>query len=245
MNDTSPKYFAQIPIDVMSSKELNSTDKCIYGVIYTMLNVTHKCFMSNARIGSDIGMQPKTVSKSITKLARLGFVNVELTYKDGTKEVDKRYISLNLGGMPQLEHRVYSKQGIGMPQLEQDNRLLNKSVDRRERRKQTEITLQDVISNVQKSNLPMLNGKNIEDLQVWSQDLPLDVINYAVDMAADINATSFNYVKATLNDWFQKNIKSVDQAREYVLKNKQKNGYQNNNQKSNNKRGEIDEELGY
>lgn len=248
-NETMPNFFTQIPSYVMSSKELNSTDKCVYGVIYTMLNTTRKCFMSNERIGNDIGLSKKTVSKTITKLVRAGLLNVRLTYKNGTKEVDKRYITLrNMPmpqlehtPMPQLEHSPHSNRGIPLPQSGQDNKSLNKLINSSSSSTQNEITLQNVISNIQRSNIGMLNGKNISDLQVWTKDMPTDVINYAVDIAADNNATSFKYIDSILSAWYQKNIKSIEEAKAYGTRNKQKSKQQNNQSL----RGVESEEYGW
>ena len=237
MNETMPNFFTQIPSYVMSSKELNSTDKCVYGVIYTMLNVTHKCFMSNARIANEISSTPKSVSRSITKLSRLGLLKVELTYKKDSKQVDKRFITLGNTPIPKNEHRVYPNKSIGIPKNEQDNRLLNKSVDGGG--EELENSLQVVINNFQK-NIGLLNGKNINDLQVWTKDLPVDVINYAVDIAADNNAQTYSYVNSILKRWFQQNVKTLDQAKANNVKNKRQIP-----NKSNNKRGVESEEYGW
>ena len=237
MNETMPNFFTQIPSYVMSSKELNSTDKCVYGVIYTMLNVTHKCFMSNERIGNEIGLSKKTISKTLTKLSRAGLLNIKLTYKNGTKEVDKRYITLGNIPVPQLGHNPYDDKGFPLPQSGQYNRLLNKSVYGGG--EELENSLQTVINNFQK-NIGLLNGKNINDLQVWTKDLPVDVINYAVEISADNNAQTYSYVNSILKRWFQQNIKTLDQAKANNVKNKRSYSTRNTNH---NKRGVEDEDL--
>lgn len=239
MNEIFPDFFTQIPSSIMKSKELNSTDKCIYGVIYTMLNTTRKCFMSNARIANEISSTPKSVSRSITKLSRLGLLKVELTYKKDSKQVDKRFITLGNTPIPKNEHRVCPNKSIGIPKNEQDNRLLNKSVNGGG--EELENSLQVVINNFQK-NIGLLNGKNINDLQVWTKDLPVDVINYAVDIAADNNAQTYSYVNSILKRWFQQNIKTLDQAKANSVKNKRSYSNRNTNH---NKRGVEDEDLGF
>ncbi|POH18617.1 DnaD domain protein [Fructilactobacillus sanfranciscensis] len=102
-----------------------------------------------------------------------------------------------------------------------------------------ENSLQVVINNFQK-NIGLLNGKNINDLQVWTKDLPVDVINYAVDIAADNNAQTYSYVNSILKRWFQQNIKTLDQAKANSVKNKRQTP-----NKSNNKRGVESEEYGW
>lgn len=102
-----------------------------------------------------------------------------------------------------------------------------------------ENSLQVVINNFQK-NIGLLNGKNINDLQVWTKDLPVDVINYAVDIAADNNAQTYSYVNSILKRWFQQNVKTLDQAKANNVKNKRQIP-----NKSNNKRGVESEEYGW
>ena len=104
-----------------------------------------------------------------------------------------------------------------------------------------ENSLQVVINNFQK-NIGLLNGKNINDLQVWNQDFPIDVINYAVDIAADNNAQTYSYVNSILKRWFQQNIKTLDQAKANSVKNKRSYSNRNTNH---NKRGVEDEDLGF
>lgn len=104
-----------------------------------------------------------------------------------------------------------------------------------------ENSLQKVIQNFQK-NIGLLNGKNINDLQVWAKDLPADVINYAVDIAADNNAQTYSYVNSILKRWFQQNIKTLDQAKANSVKNKRSYSNRNTNH---NKRGVEDEDLGF
>ncbi|USS86467.1 conserved phage C-terminal domain-containing protein [Fructilactobacillus cliffordii] len=136
-NDKTPGFFTQIPDYALKNPNLNSTDKIVYGEIYTMLNTMRVCFASNAHIADDIGVQPKTVSKSITKLAKLGFVTVKLVYKEGTKQIDKRYIQLATP-MPQLGHTPCSNKSIPyapngvdpMPQLGQVSKSLSRPLSR-------------------------------------------------------------------------------------------------------------------
>ncbi|KRN78316.1 hypothetical protein IV52_GL001253 [Fructilactobacillus lindneri DSM 20690 = JCM 11027] len=127
-----------------------------------------------------------------------------------------------------------------MPKNEQDNKSLNRLSDYGGG--DAEKSLQAVANNFQK-NIGVLNAKNIDDLRVWSEDMPLDVINYAIDIAADNNAQTFSYVNSILKRWYQSNIKTIEQAKASSTKNGKRNYGSSNKRKS--KRGEIDEELGF
>lgn len=246
MNETMPNFFTQIPSYVMSSKELNSTDKCVYGVIYTMLNVTHKCFMSNERIGNEIGLSKKTISKTLTKLSRAGLLNIKLTYKNGTKEVDKRYITLGNIPVPQLEHTPYDDKGLPLPQLGQDNRLLNRLSDKDDDDDKNDFEIRQKIMREFQTNIANVSSSYVtEQINDWINTVGADLVMRAVEVAIENTAHSFKYVNSILTDWQKKNIKTVEQANDYMAEHDKKKAAFTNKNANHNKRGVEDEDLGF
>lgn len=84
---TTPNKFIQMPIENLTGKGLNSTDKIIYSQIYTMLNIVDVCFMSNAKLAEGVEVTTRSVSRSISKLRDVGLINVEIIYK---KKIQKK-----------------------------------------------------------------------------------------------------------------------------------------------------------
>ncbi|WP_404274110.1 DnaD domain protein [Fructilactobacillus sanfranciscensis] len=230
----------------MKSKELNSTDKCIYGVIYTMLNTTRKCFMSNARIANEISSTPKSVSRSITKLSRLGLLKVELTYKKDSKQVDKRFITLGNTPIPKNEHRVCSNKSIGIPKNEQDNRLLNRLSYKDDDDDKNDFEIRQKIMREFQTNIANVSSSYVtEQINDWINTVGADLVMRAVEVAIENTAHSFKYVNSILTDWQKKNIKTVEQANDYMAEhNKKKAAFVNGNI-NHNKRGVEDEDLGF
>ena len=81
-----------IPKEIYLHKGLTPTEKLLIAEI-SSFSKNGTCFASNEHFAEFLGISKGHVSKLITKLARLGLITVDLTYKEGTKEVDKRVIT--------------------------------------------------------------------------------------------------------------------------------------------------------
>lgn len=67
-----------IPPFVLADDQLSNTDKLIFGRIWGLTNEKGYCFASNDWIGKQINASSRTVSRSITKLNRTGYISVEI-----------------------------------------------------------------------------------------------------------------------------------------------------------------------
>jgi len=56
-----------------------------------------ECFASNKYFADLYGKSKTTISKWVSELVKEGYVEVKLTYKEGTKQIDKRYIQIKKG----------------------------------------------------------------------------------------------------------------------------------------------------
>jgi len=81
-----------IPKDIYLHKQLTPTEKLLLAEV-TSFAKNGVCFASNEHFSDFLGISKNHVSKLITKLNRTGFIKVQLIYKEGTKEVDKRLIT--------------------------------------------------------------------------------------------------------------------------------------------------------
>lgn len=208
----APQFFTQIP-SYLKGHGLNSTDKYVYGTIYTMINITGTCYMSNKAIGDGIEVKPQTVSKSITKLTRLGFLETKLIYKENSKQVDKRYIKLGnkvstIGTTPQY------KNTRGIVQKSKGNRLLNRLNNNNKGSLKSYFSVWDEPNKLVQNNLLKLIEKHGQEL-----------FDYAVEKAAEVNATnssSYKYIYSILNDWSKHGVTDVSKAKAYVEQRKAK-----------------------
>jgi DNA-binding Lrp family transcriptional regulator len=81
-----------IPKEIYLHNGLTPTEKLLLAEI-TCLHGSGSCFASNQHFAEFLGISKSQVSRLITKLSRMGFISVEMTYVEGTKEVDKRYLT--------------------------------------------------------------------------------------------------------------------------------------------------------
>ena len=216
-NETTPKYFIQVQMQTLKGLGLNSTDKLVYGTIYTMLNVTGKCFMSNAAIAEGLELKPKTVSKSISKLAGAGLLNVKLIYKEDSKQIDKRYITLSDysgGGMLQKSHRVSDKNSIPMLQKSEGNRLPNRLDEYIE--DEEEVTAINVfIDNWKQEPNPIFKSKLVDLVSTYSDEFISECLKVAAESNVKLQSLSA-YLDSLIKDLDKNKVTKAEKIKAHV-----------------------------
>ena len=94
-----PNYYAILTAEVRYNKTLTPNAKLLYAEITALINMNGDCFASNKYFADLYGKSKTTVSKWVSELVKEGFVEIKLTYKEGTKEIDNRYIRILKGGV--------------------------------------------------------------------------------------------------------------------------------------------------
>jgi hypothetical protein len=119
-----PNYYAIIPAHVRYNKELTLLERLLYGEITSLTNFKGYCWANNNYFAKLYGRSKGTISKSISKLNSLGFLEIEI--KSVGKIVDKRLIKIK--DMPQINNiNNYSHKSLGgVVKNDQDNIKLNK-----------------------------------------------------------------------------------------------------------------------
>ncbi|MBC6389232.1 DnaD domain protein [Lactobacillus kunkeei] len=252
-NETTPKYFIQVQMQTLKGLGLNSTDKLVYGTIYTMLNVTGKCFMSNAAIAEGLELKPKTVSKSVSKLAGVGLLNVKLIYKEDSKQIDKRYITLSDysgGGMLQKSHRVSDKNSIPMLQKSEGNRLPNRLDEYISSSSGDDFVDEKPVNNQAFTSYEKLwgfpNAIAREDLTEWIKNYSDELVNYAIEIAGHNNVSSRGankYLEAIITAWKNADVTTVEAAKKQNEEHNNRIDREFKSRKSYNKRPNIKETL--
>ena len=120
-------YYAIIPASVRYDEKIRANAKLLYGELTALSNEKGYCWASNQYFAELYGVSKKSVSNWISELRDGGYIHVEMTYKDGSKEIDVRKIYIApmevlgegygrnlLGGMEEKFHR-------GMEEKVKDN----------------------------------------------------------------------------------------------------------------------------
>jgi hypothetical protein len=96
---TKPNYYAVIPAEVRYSKDLTPNAKLLYAEITALSQKDNTCWASNKYFANLYEVSTVTISRWISSLVKNGFINRNIVYKNGTKEIDKRYLQLCGGGI--------------------------------------------------------------------------------------------------------------------------------------------------
>ena len=94
-----PNYYAIISAEVRYDKNLTANAKLLYAEITAFLNMNGECFATNKYFSKLYGKSIVTISKWVNELIANGYISSYYTYKEGTKEIDKRYLSIIKGGI--------------------------------------------------------------------------------------------------------------------------------------------------
>jgi DNA-binding transcriptional regulator YhcF (GntR family) len=96
-----PSYYAVIPAHVRYDNHLSQSAKMMYGEITALSYATGRCFASNRYFATLYKVSISTVSRWIKQLVDCGYITNTLVYKDGSKEIETRYLQICDGGMPE------------------------------------------------------------------------------------------------------------------------------------------------
>lgn len=100
-------YFAIIPASVRYDDDLKANAKLLYGEITALCNQEGFCWASNQYFADLYGVSKETVSRWISQLEKKQFIEVHIEYKEGTKEVHRRLLTIKpidkkiMGGIDQ------------------------------------------------------------------------------------------------------------------------------------------------
>ena len=94
MSDSKKSYYAVIPANVRYDENLPPNAKLLYGEITALCNAEGYCWASNKYFAELYEVSPITISRWINILASRGYITSQIIYKEGTKQIDKRYIQI-------------------------------------------------------------------------------------------------------------------------------------------------------
>lgn len=87
-------YYAIIPANVRYDKNLKDKAKLLYGEITALCNEKGVCWATNKYFAELYGVSIVTISSLIKNLVENNYIKSEIIYKEGTKEILNRYITI-------------------------------------------------------------------------------------------------------------------------------------------------------
>ena len=97
MEEQQRSYYAIIPANVRYDKDLAPNAKLLYGEITALCNEKGYCWASNQYFADLYHSSISAVQKWVSALVKKGYINLELVYKEGTKQVLNRKLYITPG----------------------------------------------------------------------------------------------------------------------------------------------------
>jgi DnaD/phage-associated family protein len=209
VEETKKSYYAIIPANVRYAKITNGA-KLLYGEITALCNEKGYCWATNKYFADLYEVDKSTIKKWLKALADNNFISTKLKYKDNSKEVETRYITIVQD--PGCKNEPTSVQKYTDPGCKNkpENNTSNNTYE--------------YIDDVVKKNRKIityceqylggsLTKQALDDLIDYIEfGMDADLIIRAVDKARDTNNRRWSYVNGILRNWKKDNIKTIEQA---------------------------------
>lgn len=100
----SPAYYAVIPASVRYDSRLKPNAKLLYGEITALCNKEGYCWAQNKYFSSLYSVTKTTISDWVKNLKDCGYIEVQINYREGSKEIVNRYIRLSEGATQEIQN---------------------------------------------------------------------------------------------------------------------------------------------
>ena len=92
-----------IPIEILTDKNLSDKEKHIYSLVIFLSQEKQYCFCTNKTISELLNISVTQVSKLVNSLNDKGYINIEMVYKENSKEIESRKL------MPKMDTPYLTK----------------------------------------------------------------------------------------------------------------------------------------
>ena len=106
-NDFTPNFYAIIPADLRYDRRLKASEKIFFSEISALTNVYGYCYAGNKYFARLYGCDVRTISRWVSNLEKLGYINVELIRDERQTILERRIYTREsmLGGIDKIVHR--------------------------------------------------------------------------------------------------------------------------------------------
>lgn len=114
-----PSYYSILTADVRYDKRLKPNEKILFSEITALTQANGICWATNDYFSKLYDVEKVTVSKWINNLKKLGYIDVKMIYRDNTKEIEKRVISVRTKPIDEIieGYRLKNKEGYRLKNL--------------------------------------------------------------------------------------------------------------------------------
>ena len=190
-----------IPRHIWLDKNLKPIEKILLAEIESLGGLHDGCFASNQYFADFLDLSKDRTSKLISGLKNKGYITVELSYKEGSYEVDKRIIKANpssyfcLGGSTHLEGGGENNDYItNNYNINNNNKASKKKTIKEPRHKYGEF------KNV------LLSDKDLEKLKAEYGEELVEKYIKKMDEWIELNGRRYKNYYLALRQWMNKEV---------------------------------------
>lgn len=123
-----------IPIEILTDEKLSDKEKIIYSIILYLSKENNYCYLTNKTISELLNISITQVSKLVNSLKDKKYIDIELIYKENSKQVEMRkLIPTSKNKDTYLTKVKYPLQQNFNPPIEEkfkDNKYNNKNINK-------------------------------------------------------------------------------------------------------------------
>lgn len=239
-------YYAIIPANVRYDKDIPANAKLLYGEITALCNEKGYCWASNSYFADLYGVSKVTVSRWIKALSDKGYISTEIEFKENSKEVLHRYITITETPINKNDEGYYQNCNEGINKnvktpinknVKENNTIINNTINnkvdkKKERKREKKQTNYDSIINesIQDENVKQEIYEFIKMRKLIKKPMTDRALKGLISKLNELSSNPVDQAKilerSVINDW-----QSV-----YPLPSNN-SGYQNNSVYQNNNYG--------
>ena len=127
--EEKPSYYSIIPANVRYDTELTPNAKLLYAEITALCNEKGYCWATNEYFANLYSVSKTSISKWISNLIQKGYIYSEMIYKEGTKEILNRYLSIV---KEPIEEKLNTPIEEKLKDIEDNNTSINNTNNKKE-----------------------------------------------------------------------------------------------------------------
>ena len=117
-----------IPIEILTDKNLSDKEKHIYSIVMFLSKENNYCYCTNSNISELLNISITQVSKLVNSLKKKRYIDIEIKYKDNSKEIESRKLIPKMDTPYLTKVKCPPQQNFNTPIEEKfkDNKIYNK-----------------------------------------------------------------------------------------------------------------------
>ena len=190
-----------IPKDIWLNKDLSTNEKVLLAEIDSLGGSSDGCFASNQYFADFFDLSKDRISRLVSGLKNKGYITVELIYKEGTCEVDKRIIKLN--------PYSYFYQGVQNHQggIGENNNYITKQYNINNNNKTSKKkTTKEVRHKYGEFKNVLLSDKDLEKLKAEYGEELVEKYIKKMDEWIELNGRRYKNYYLALRQWMNKEV---------------------------------------